>query len=254
MSAAIVAGVVVGGAGMIGSSIAAGKAADAQRDGNKQAAASNQANLDFQREQYDKQMEDIGALEDIFGPVRENLGNYYKNMSPERYQMIGKENLEKQYQRSNDQLDAVFSNNGMYNSGQAMSARVALEEQREVSMGANQQNAMNQYQQEQTNWLKFGTADMNQQKAHAAGQAGNVGNAFGQSANSFQNGGNAMAQIGMQRAQGWGQFGSGGLQMAGYAMGRGTAFGGQTQLAPRAPSGNQSNYESAPGFIGPQRS
>jgi len=243
MSAAAVAGIAIAGVGAIASSQAAGKAADAQREGNNQANAMNQANLDFQKEQYNKQMQDVADLEDIFGPVRENLGNYYKNMSPERYQMIGKENLEKQYQRSNDQLDAVFSNNGMYNSGQAMSARVALEEQREVSMGANQQNAMNQYQQEQTNWLKFGTADMNQQKAHAAGQAGNVGNAFGASANSFQNGGNAMAQIGMQRAQGWGQFGSGGMQLAGYAMGGG--FGGKKSL------GGQANAAAATTHLAP---
>jgi hypothetical protein len=46
-------------------------------------------------------------------------------------------------------------------------------------------------------------------------------------------GGSQMAGLNMQQAQGWGQFGSGMMQVAGYAMGGGfgnNAFGGQKTL------------------------
>ena len=228
MSVAAVGGLVVAGAGMVASSSAANKAAGAQRDANGKAYAMDQANLSFQKKQYERQMEDVGALEDIFGPVRENLGNYYKNMSPERYQMQGKEQLEKQYQRTNDNIDAMFSNNGMYGSGQMASAKVAMEAQREEALASNNQNAMNQYNQEQQQWLQFGVNEINQNKGFAAGTQAGISNAFGQASNNIMAGGNAMANIGMQQAQGWGQMATGGMQIAGYGMGGG--FGGKTSL------------------------
>ena len=247
-----IAGVAVAGAGAYMSNANAKAAARDARDANGNALPMSASQLEWEKSKHAETMETIGGLEDIFGPVRENLGNYYKNMTPERQQLIGKEALEKQYDRSTQQLDATFSNNGMYNSGQAMSARMALEDQREVSMGQNQQNAMNDYNQQQTQWLAQGTNEMNALRGIATQQQGMVGNQSRQGANMMQQGGQFQAGIGMQQAQGWGQMASGGLQVAGYAMGGG--FGGQSSLSGGGLAASGAGYGMNQGDIsGPRR-
>ena len=83
MSAAIAA-VVVGGVAAAGgaymSSKAAGAAADAAQAGTEASLAMQQKGLDFQMKIYEEQMSQVAALEDIFGPVRDNLAQYYNNI------------------------------------------------------------------------------------------------------------------------------------------------------------------------------
>ncbi len=169
MSWAIVAGLSVAAIGAYTSSQSASAAAGAQNDANRSAAASSAANLAFQQQQYGDHMARVEELEDMFGPIRENLDNYYSNMSPERYQLQGKEALEREYETTNKNIDAMFSNNGMYNSGQMANAKLAMEANREQMMAQNDQNAMNQYQAEQQNWLNSGIQELGVANGLAAG-------------------------------------------------------------------------------------
>jgi len=218
MSAALIGGATaIGGAVM--SSKASGKAADAQASAAAGAQAMDQANLDFNMQQYEDHMSAVADLEEIFGPIKENMANYYNNMSPERYEMMGKESIEKQYQKANDNISAMFSNNGMYGSGQQASAQVALEAAKAESAGENKQNAMTQYNNEQMGWLNFGINEINANKGFASGTAAAASNVMSQSSANQMQAGAAMANIHNQQSTNWGGLSSAGLGMAGYALG-----------------------------------
>ncbi len=228
MSVLAAVGALTSVAGMIGSNSASNAAADAQAQANADAHSINQQNMDFQLQQYENNMADVSALEDVFGPVRDNISNYYNNMSPEMYQMQGAEAIQNQFTQANDNINAMFSNNGMYGSGQQVSANVALEAMRADSLANNKQTAQQEYNAQQQNWLEFGVNEINANKGFQANSQAGVSNSMSNAANSMMQGGNAMANIGMQQAAGWGGFATGGMQMAGYAMGGG--FDGKTTL------------------------
>ena len=236
MSAAIAAVAIGAGVSMYSasqSSKASAAQADAVRDGNRRSQELGQNNLEFQKGIYENQMAKVDEFESMFGPIRDNVNNYYKNMSPEMYQMQGKENIEKSYQNANKAIDATFSNNGMYGSGQQASAQVALEEARANALGQNKQNAMATYNQQQQNWLNYGETQMNQLRGFATGTANQIANVGMQNASNAQQGGQALGSVFGQQSQGWGQMASGGMQMAGYGVGMmKSPFGGQKTLAP----------------------
>ena len=224
MSVGIAAAVVGAGTAIYGvtqSSKAAGKAADAQNAANATSAALAQDELEFNKAQYERQMADIDALESIFGPIRQNLASYYSNMTPQRFQIEQKENIELQYERTNKQLEAIFSNNGMYNSGQALNAKMALEVQRETAMGQVQQTAQSQYAAEQSQFLAMGLNEQAAKQGVATQQQGLISQAYGSGIAASQTGGAQLAGIYSQQSQGYGQLASGGLQLAGYALGGG---------------------------------
>ena len=198
MSAAVAAlavGVVGTAGSMYMSNKASGAAADAAAQGSAEAALANANNLGFQKEQYESAMQDVADLEDIFGPIQDNMAEYYNNISPEMYQLQGKEAIENQYKRSKESLDAAFSNNGMFNSGQNANARAALEASREATLGANRQNAVNQYQNDEMQWLNFGSNQLNQNKSFAYNAGAGVSNVYNQQANTALNSGQTMASI-----------------------------------------------------------
>ena len=217
MSAAIIAATAA--VASVGASVyGANKAADASAAGTAAAQASAQAQLDFDTQRYEDQMSEVAGLEEIFGPIRDNLDKYYRDMSVEQIELRGKVNIEKEYERSNKQIDAVFSNNGMYSSGQRASAQVALEAAREETTGRNRLNAESQFNQEQQNWLGFGLQEKNSVRGLAANTAGLISQGYGNQANIAMQGGMNAANINMQKAQGFGDMASGFAQLGGYAM------------------------------------
>ena len=241
MSAAIIAaatvagGVISGGASIYASQQASSAAADASKNATAAASASSAEQLAFNREQWEAQMADVADIEAIFGPVKDNLSKYYQNMSVEQIQLRGKEQLEKQYVASNENIDKVFSNNGMYNSGQRASAQVALEASREEALGANLQNAEQSFNTQQLNWLNVGI----QEKNTAQGLAGQSVNAINQSYGNAQNivtqGGANLSNIYSQQSSNYADFAGGMFNLAGYAAGGG--FKSNTALTTRPVDG-----------------
>ncbi len=233
MSASITAAVIGVGSAAYGASQsgkAAGKAAASSEAGMIMEMQARYQAASLIEGKYEETMADIGALEEIFGPIKENLSNYYSNMSPERYELMGRENIEREYERTNDQIAAVFSNNGMYNSGQALSANLALEQSRELAMGQNTQQAMAQYQGEQMNWLNYGTQQENALRGDSLNLLNNQANAITGMGTAAAQGGSAQAAIYGQQSANWGSLGSAGMQMVGYGLSQMGSFGGQTTL------------------------
>jgi hypothetical protein len=78
--------------------------------------------LAFQREQYDN-------WKSIYGDLQENLGNYYKNLSPDDYISRGVTAINKEYEVANKQVTTQLAQRGISNSGIAAAALTSLDQQ-----------------------------------------------------------------------------------------------------------------------------
>lgn len=101
------------------------KAAD-----RRQAMAMNaqQNELDFAKEQYDD-------WQNIFGPIQENLSEFYKDLTPDLIETQGLEAIEQERARMTTQLDQNLAQRGISDSG------VAAQAQTDIAMQTAEQRA-----------------------------------------------------------------------------------------------------------------
>lgn len=92
-----VAGAVVVGAGI--SAYSADKA-------SKRAEKSADVAIGFEQEKYDDWQE-------VYGPLQDNLANYYENVSPDYYAATGLETFEQQYQTALTRMDENLAQRGI---------------------------------------------------------------------------------------------------------------------------------------------
>lgn len=81
----------------------------AQKNAAKQADRSyalTKEQLDFQKEQY-------ADWKAIYGDVQENLGAYYKELTPDRITSLGLENQQREYQNSVREMQKIFAQRGI---------------------------------------------------------------------------------------------------------------------------------------------
>lgn len=231
----------IAAAATVGATVySASKSASASKDATAaaRASASEQAAVDrerlgFDMKAYEDQMQSIADLEEIFGPIRENLSNYYSNVSPQMYEMRGKDAIENEFKKAQASLDATFSQNGMFNSGQMINAKTALEAARAEANAKNTTNAGQQYAAEQASWLTIGLNEQSSMRGQAVQQQGLISNAYGQQAANIGSQGNTMANLYNQQSQAWSQTATGAAHLGGYLATKvdwSNPFGSKTQL------------------------
>lgn len=236
MSVGIVAAVGAVGATVYSAnkSASASKAATAAASASaSEQAAVDRERLGFDMKAYEDQMQSIADLEEIFGPIRENLSNYYSNVSPQMYEMRGKDAIENEFKKAQSNLDAAFSNNGMFNSGQMINAKVSLEAARAEANARNTTGAGQQYAAEQASWLTIGLNEQASMRGQAVQQQGLISNAYGQQAANIGSQGQTMANLYNQQSQAWGQTATGAAQLGGYLATKvdwANPFGSKKQL------------------------
>ncbi len=148
--------VVVGSVatGYMGSK-SADKATKAQAD-------ASEAQIEFEREQYDDWKE-------LYGPIEQNLATYYQGVTPETYAAVGLEDYNEQYQKSVERMNETFAQRGILpSSGIAASTAAqgelaASEARANIRVSAEQQ-AIN----DKTNFLQIG---MGQNPSNSMSQA-----------------------------------------------------------------------------------
>lgn len=102
----VVAGVATGAAGAAGS---AQQSKDARKDARKAAEKQEEAadaQLAFQKEQYDD-------WQNVYGPVRENLSNFYQDLTPETFTASGLAQISEQYEATQVQYERQFAQRGI---------------------------------------------------------------------------------------------------------------------------------------------
>lgn len=125
------------------SSKAAGDAADASSD----AAA---AQLAFEQQRYDD-------WQAVYGPIQDNLSNYYQNVTPEYYAAVGLETFEQQYQTSLKRMDETFAQRGIDpSSGLAASMEAQAELAAAETRAGIRRDSERQAAEDQSRFLQIG--------------------------------------------------------------------------------------------------
>lgn len=86
--------------------VSAGASYAGSRSASKDASEASGEQLAFDQEKYDDWNE-------VYGPIQDNLANYYSNVTPDYYASIGLEEFETQYQTSLDRIDENLTQRGI---------------------------------------------------------------------------------------------------------------------------------------------
>ena len=118
------AGIAVTG---VGASIyGANKSADSASDATDASADASAAALAFEQEKYDD-------WQSVYGPLQDNLSEYYNSLSADSYMAAGLQNSEQEFETSMQRINESLAQRGITNS--AVSA--SIEAQAEIGQAEN---------------------------------------------------------------------------------------------------------------------
>ena len=203
MSGAAIIGAAAIGAG---TSMASAKSASKSSSAALASAdAAAQLQYEVSMEQLDFQKQQYSNWEDIFGPIQQNLSNYYKNLSSDTIASSGLQNIEQQYVTSRQSLDQALAKRGITNSGATAAGLTQLETARMLGKAQVQTNAPMMAAQQQSNFLAGGLGQQSQLQQGISNTYSNQMNMFGQQSLNKQNMSNQYAN---QAAQAYSGIGS----------------------------------------------
>ncbi len=178
MSGAAIVGAAAIGAGA--SITASSKASKSSSAALASADAAAQLQYEVSMEQLAFQKEQYANWESIFGPIQENLSNYYQNISSDSIASQGIQALQTSYAQSRQNLDTALAKRGITDSGATVSGLSQLESARMLGKAQIQSQAPMLAAQQQQSFLSGG---LGQQSSLISG----ISNAYGNQANMYGN-------------------------------------------------------------------
>lgn len=139
VATAIVGGAVIGG-------VMSKNAADNATEASSQAAANE---LAFNQQQYDDWKE-------VYGPIQDNLSEYYTNLSPDMYEAQGLEAFNAEYQKSMDNLNQSLAQRGIVDSGLSAQLTASSEINAAQQRATIRMTAPTQVAEAKSNFLQIG--------------------------------------------------------------------------------------------------
>jgi len=147
VATAVVGAAVVGG---VVSSRNASKARDSASKATKASSDASDAQLSFEYEKYDDWNE-------TYGPLQDNLANYYNNVTPEYYAAVGVEKFNEEFQTSLQRIDESFAQRGIdTSSGIAGSIKSQAELDAAETRAGIRREAPRQATEDQSRFLQIG--------------------------------------------------------------------------------------------------
>lgn len=142
MSWGIVGGAAISAVGGLLSSKESGKAGEA-------AADTQEAELAFAREQYDD-------FKEVFGPLQDNLSDYYTNLTPDYYAAVGLETAKKEEEALIARLDESLAQRGLSDSAVGESIKAQVEIAGSENRAKIRRDSVVQAKEEQRSFLQIG--------------------------------------------------------------------------------------------------
>ena len=106
-----------------------------------------------QRVEAQRQYQDWEAM---FGPIQENLANYYSSMDPKDFALMGKGTIDEAYQTASDSLQKNLAQRGIQGGGVEAGAQAQLESATALARGQNTLQSEAAYAQAQQDFLATG--------------------------------------------------------------------------------------------------
>lgn len=136
--------------------------------------------LDFTKEQYTD-------WKNIYGDIQTNLGEYYKNLTPDKITALGLENQQREYQQVEASIKRDFAQRGLSNSGQETTASTIAKVQNATARAKIRSSADQDVVNEQLKFLGVGLGQGTELLGVVGNAANNVTNAFNTGINSRTN-------------------------------------------------------------------
>lgn len=130
-------------------------------------------NIAFQKEQYN----DWKA---VYGDLQENIGKYYKELTPEKITTLGLQNQQKEYQAALKTIETTAAQRGITNSGLEFAAKSSATMQNATARATIRTTAEDAVKAQQLEFLKVGLGQGTQ-------YAANVGSAYNTGVQSANN-------------------------------------------------------------------
>lgn len=176
---AIIGGAVIGAWSADDQSRRAGREADRAMQSQDAAIASQERIAD---EQMAYQQELRSQWDEIYGPVEQNLSNYYNNLSPESYETLGIQANQESFQNAQKQLQQQLAQRGISGTGVEAQGLTNLAVQQAGSDARVRMQAPQAVAQQQQQFLGLG---MGQRTQADQGIAGAFGQQLGVQGNMF---------------------------------------------------------------------
>ena len=160
------------GAGILGAGASihsANKASSAARGAANRQSAAAQAQLEFNKKQYQD-------WQDIYGPIQQNLSDYYQRLTPQLYESWGVQNIQAEYQKALEQVNEHLAQRGIDTSGIAAQNELSMAQQAAQQRAQVRAEAPQMVANAQAKFLGLGLGNQ-------GALAGNISNAYGNMAN-----------------------------------------------------------------------
>jgi len=228
------AAVAVAAIGAVATAYAANEASKSQKEAiraqermaNEQAKVAREQ-LEFNKQQYED-------WQKVFGPIQENLSEYYQGLDPDTYASRIKTRLETQFEMANHNLDRSLAQRGIEDSGLAMAMKKDLNQQLAISKTLANQQAEDIVEQKKLRFLGLGLGNQGALLSNVNSSYGAQAGAYGNLAAMY---GGQAAMYGSQAARAGQALGNLAGSLA-YAYGRGIFSAPTTTPAISNPASN----------------
>lgn len=151
------------------------QASDQAAESTAASAEAAQAQLEFSQQQYED-------WKRVFGPIQENMAEYYSKLTPEQYAASGIQKFEREFQTYTQNIERELARRDLGpDSGVALELGYQSQMQRATQRADIRANAETEVQKQKLNFLTLGTgqrpniegamADYTQSLQHTADQA-----------------------------------------------------------------------------------
>lgn len=155
--------------------------AQASSDASSASAAGTavaQGQLDFAKEQYQNVL-------DIYGPVEQNLSEYYQSLTPEKYEAMGLDAYDNEFKAAETNWDAQMAQRGLSGSGIEAEGIASMNMQKTTDRANISASSESQWAQDQMGWLGLGTGAESVATTSMANSASNLASSYGNNANMY---------------------------------------------------------------------
>ena len=121
--AALIGGAVIGGAASMSAASKASSAAKASAKAQKEATDAS-AKVALQQLEFSKQQ--YADWQAIFGPIQQNLADYYGSLDADKITALGLQNAQREFQASQAALEKTMAQRGIAGSGIEAAGQTAL--------------------------------------------------------------------------------------------------------------------------------
>jgi len=175
----------------------------AQEEAQAQASRSAAASLHLTEEQVKFQRAQYEDWKKIYGPIQDNLGNFYMNMNTDKYEQQQIEQIQIEFNKAAKQIDTTFAQKGLEDSGLKAATEIAIQNQAAMQKANVRANADEIVAQKQMQFLGLGLGQGTQMLGvignvasnGAASQASIAGANIGASASMANANANAMGSV-----------------------------------------------------------